>query len=297
MMLSGAPALAQVTSPDSPPVIIQQIQGGNQPETPPANQLNDPQQNEAAPALMPPEGDAPASEPGPEAFYDAESMVPQGEMSQMGPKKIDPVTQPASKYVVVRKNYTGDTKTAQLVAAERALSLGRYESAVEMFEKLYLLNKRDSRVLMGRAVSLQKLGRFEEAMQAYESLSSLEPENATVKINMLGLLGTRYPSVALRQLTDLQKKNENNAGISSQMAVIQANLGDFDGAVNSLGIAASLEPKNPSHIFNMAIIADRAGKIEDAIKLYEQALELDSVYGANRSIPRETVYERLAHIR
>ena len=47
----------------------------------------------------------------------------------------------------------------------------------------------------------------------------------------------------------------------------------------------------------MAVIADRAGRTDEAIKYYEKALEVDTIHAGGRTIPRESVYERLARIR
>lgn len=234
---------------------------------------------------------------GSDAFFDAEALVPQGEMSKQGPKRVDPVLQPGSKLITVRKNAGPDSVSSQLVSAERALSLGLYDSALDMFNTLYSSNKRDPRVLMGRAVALQNLGMFDDAMRTYEDLSALDPRNVDVKVNMLGLLGSKFPAIALRRLSDLREDHPTHVGILAQLAVTEANAGDFESALKHLGIAASMEPKNASHLFNMAVIADRVGQSSTAISYYEQALEVDSIYGGGRSIPRDAVYERLANIR
>lgn len=240
-------------------------------------------------AIEPPSGE--------DDFFDADDLVPQGEMASTGPVKVNPRTQPASKLIIVKKNYEKDTETAQLVSAERAMKLGRYDSALEMFDALYEVNKKDARVLMGRAVVLQKLGRFDESMGVYEQLEAVEPDNIDIKVNMLGLLATRYPSVALRRLLELQGNNKGHVGLAAQIAVCYAKLGDTQSAIKYLGIAASMEPKNANHLFNMAVIADRAGDKVTAIKYYEKALEVDSIHGGGRSIPRDSAYERLAQIR
>lgn len=88
-----------------------------------------------------------------------------------------------------------------------------------------------------------------------------------------------------------------DVGMVAQIAVMQAKLARFDEAIRYLGIAASMQPKNASHLFNMAVIADRAGSKKEAIQYYEEALEIDTLYGAGRSIPREAVFERLALLR
>ena len=230
-------------------------------------------------------------------FFDANDLVPQGEMARSSPVKVNPRTQPASKYIIVTKNHDAGSRDALLVSAERAMKLGRYDSSLQLFDDLYEANKKDSRVLMGRAVVLQQLGRFDEAMGMYEKLSKIEPDNVEVKVNMLGLLSTRYPSVALRRLLDLHEKNRSNVGLTAQIAIAYANIGDSKSALKYLGAAASMEPNNANHLFNMAVIADRAGDLKAAASYYEKALEVDTIHGAGRSIPRESVYERLAQIR
>ncbi len=232
-----------------------------------------------------------------EAFFDAENLVPQGEMGKAGPIKVNPKTQPGSKLVIVHENAKPDSKSAQLVAAERALSLGLYDSALDMFDALYKKNKKDKRVLMGRALTLQRLGRFEDAMRTYQNLLDLDPHNVDVRVNMLGLLATKYPSVALRRLLELKEKHPDNVGIVAQLAITEARVGDYRSAMKHLGVAASMEPKNATHLYNMAVIADRAGETAKAIGYYEKALEVDSIYDSGRSIPRDSIYERLALIR
>ena len=177
------------------------------------------------------------------------------------------------------------------------MNLGRYDSALHLFDVLYEQNKQDARIAMGRAVTLQKLGRFDEAMDMYEILAGLEPKNIEIQVNMLGLLGTRYPAIALRRLVNLYEKNKSHVGLTAQLAISYAKTGDIPSALRYLGAAASIEPQNANHIYNMAIISDHAGRTKEAVQYYEQALEIDTIYGAGRTIPRDSVYERLAHIR
>ncbi len=231
-------------------------------------------------------------------FFDANNLVPEGEMgSKGGPRKVDPLLEPASKLIVVKKNYTKNSRQAQIVSAQRAISLGRYDSALEMYNALYAKNKRDPNILMGRAISLQHMGQDDEAIRAYEELLDIHPGNVQAQVNMLGLVGQRYPSVGLRRLLELREKEPGNVAIIGQIAVLAANSGQNDEALKYLGMAMSMEPNNATHAYNMAVIADKMGHKEDAVKFYESALETDSIYGGGKDVPREAVYERLAQLR
>jgi Flp pilus assembly protein TadD len=274
---------------------------------PPQESLANPQQQIISPIPIDPAtaiADVPAPPAGPvdeNMFFDSENLTPgtrpSGEMRTGLPHNVSPELEPAAKYVVIEKNFDPGSEQAQLVAAQRAVQLGRYDAALRIYNQLYDKNKRDPNILLGRAIALQKLGQGDEAIRTYEELLELKPDNIEGQINLLGLIGERYPAVALQRLQTLSENYPNDVRVLAQTAVMQARFGQYDQALSSLGVAASLEEKNPSHVFNMAVIADRAGKKNDAIRYYEKALEIDTIYGGNRSIPRESVYERLAKLR
>ncbi len=231
-------------------------------------------------------------------FFDAEALVPQTELATKGaPRKVSPATEPGTKLIVVKKNHGKNSKKAEMIAAERAMKLGRYAAALEIYESMYARNKRDPNILMGRAEAYHRLGEDNFAIQAYEELLDIRPNNLQARVNMLGIIGQKYPSVALRQLMDLRQEHGNNVAVVAQIAVTQAKLGEFSDAIRYLGIAASMEPQNPLHIFNMAVIADKSGDKKQAIRFYEQALETDTLYGKGGSIPRDSIFERLASLR
>ncbi len=233
-------------------------------------------------------------------FYDANQIAPPPSPSQQGsvsPRKVDPVLNPASTLIVVNKDYGKDSRQARMVSAERAMKLGRFDSALEIYDSLHEKDGKNISVLMGRAVALQRLGRDEEAMFVYQQVVNLDPDNFEARLNMLGLLGQRYPAVALQQLLELRDDHGDKVPLLAQIAVIQAQGGSHQEALKYLGMAASIEPKNPNHIFNMAVIADRAGDHAKAIDLYEKALEIDAIHAGGRTLPRDSIFERLAVLR
>lgn len=292
-------------------VQVMDVSGDAQPPVPEADLAEAPEENfpgeenAAGKSLIPdavqgesqePVKPSAPAEPVSDVYYDG--MVPTGPLATaVGPRKADPATEPASQYVVVKKGHEATDFESVLASANRALKLKLYDSALGMFDQLYEKNARDPRVLMGRAVAQQHAGMTESAIRSYEQLLDIDPDNADAMLNMLGLLRQQYPSVALRRLMDLYGKHPDNAGIAAQIGVTYADLGQTAEAMRYLGMAASLEPQNALHVFNMAIIADRSGDSKQAIKYYEKALELDAVYSSGRSISREVIYDRLATLR
>lgn len=232
----------------------------------------------------------------PEQFFDA----PAGESLKgfsNDPSFARPGEGEPKKYLAVRTVQKGDSLEAQIEVARRALKLGRYESALEFFNRLVQKNPRDPRILMGRAIALQKLGQQDSAIQAYEKLLEVEEGNPEALTNMMGLIKGKYPEAALRRLTRLHKDHPEKPRVTAQLGLTHAQLGNYEQALKYLGMAASQERNNPQHYFNMAVIADRKGEIDEAIKFYEKALETDAIYGSGRSISREKIYDRLSTLR
>lgn len=232
----------------------------------------------------------------PNVFY--ESAFPREDMSNIaGPRRIDPAMEPAQAYVIVESvRGTSDPET-RLEAARRALNLGRYDAALEMYNELYARNKRDPRILMGRAIAQQNVGMTASAIRSYEEVLELSPNNAEAMINMLGLMRTEYPEVATRRMKDMTRQFPDHPGLAAQIGITEGERGNYVEAIRYLTAASSLEPHNASHFFNMAVIADRQGKTAEAIRYYEQALTIDSVHGAGRSIPRDSIHNRLLILR
>jgi len=290
----GAPPASEMAMND-----VQKVEGPVPEKEPVSKPLTPevPSSIAAEPRTAAPSADT-AQAPLSDNYFESKMNLPTNPATRdIGPRKVDPVQEPGSRFVVVRKTHSEQSQESLMISASRALKLGRYEAAIEMYDSLYSRNPKDPTILLGRAVSYQKAGRSEMALKAYDELLSVDKGNQGALLNMLGLLREQYPEVALRRLINLHEQYPDNAGIVAQMGLTEAELGHADDALRYLGMAASLEPKNAQHLFNMGIVADRKGDRVQAIKLYEQALEVDSVYGGGRSVPREQIYDRLSVLR
>jgi Flp pilus assembly protein TadD len=234
-----------------------------------------------------------------DAYYDADAtMSTPGSGVSAGPRKVDPNKEPGQKLVIVTGVRKSSDIESQIVAADRALKLERYDAALDMYNNLYVKNSHDPRILMGRAVAQEKLGMTDSAIQSYDDLLEIAPNNADAMVNMLGLLKKKDPAGALQRMLQLEDKYPNHPGLAAQIGIAEGEAGNYQEAMRYLGRAASLEPNNPQDPFNMAVLADRQGDTTDAIKFYEQALTVDSENsGGAQTIPRESVYDRLAILR
>ena len=232
-------------------------------------------------------------------YFDASTALPTGPVVKQdrSPVQVDPRFNPGSRYVIVQKNAGASSFSARLTAGQRAIDLGRYSAALEIYEKLYQENPKNKGVLMGLAIAQQNSGFVQSAIATYEELLVIDPSNAEAEVNMLGLVMQQYPAIAFRKLINLWEDNSANPAVAAQLGLTSAKLGNLEDAVRFLSIAASLDPNDANHYFNMAVVTDRAGAYKDAMDFYQKALEVDSMYGSNNSVPRDTIYDRLATLR
>ncbi len=187
---------------------------------------------------------------------------------------------------------------AKVIAADRALKLQRYDAAQEMYAELYRINPHDERVLLGRAVLFQKTGDTASAVSAYEDVLAEYPDNTQAIINLAGLIRQTSPAVALEKLLDLNQAYPGKPVVLAQLGVAYADAGNFLDAYKNLERAAALDPNNPQHYYNMAVVSEKAGDVPLAIRNYEKALEVDTIYGDGRgAISRERIYDRLSKLR
>lgn len=212
-------------------------------------------------------------------------------------KKIDPETQPGQKFLVVEKNAERDDQDALLEAARRAREYDRYEAALRFYNQLQKLNPDDKVINLERAITLHKLGRYGSALKAYDKVLDMDPDNIQARINMLVLVRNKYPAVALEKMKKLYEENPGNAALAAQIGVLLAGQKEYESARDYLDSAISLEPGNPNHYYNLAIVHDMTGNFVKAVSLYEEALEIDAVKTGFNKIPREKIYDRLSILR
>lgn len=198
------------------------------------------------------------------------------------------------KYLILEKVTDADNAESRLKAARRALANDDYSIALEIFHELYESNPRDARVLMGRAITFQKLGDFEAALTAYEETLKHDPKNLDALTNMLGLLRKETPEYVVTKLADLRKAYPGNAGITGQLGVAYGALGEYEKGIHYLDIAANLDADDPSYIFNKAVLLDRMGQRTKAVEFYVRSLEM--TYRGQRGaqpVPVDAVRKRL----
>jgi len=207
-----------------------------------------------------------------------------------------PIRPLPSKYFQLKKTHEASDLNTRVVAARRVLNKNQISSAYRMFDELYQDYPSDTRVIMGRAVTLQKMGNASAALEMYEETLKQDPRNLGALANMLGILRQEEPDMALDKLEALHKKYPSHAGIAAQLGTTLGSEKRYAEAVQYLKIASGLEPKNASYIYNRAVIFDHMGDRIKAASMYIEALKLDHIGGGYSGIPVADIHKRLVVI-
>lgn len=201
-----------------------------------------------------------------------------------------------NRYVVVKKERDEDDVESKVTAARSALAQGRYVASLELFNNLYQEYPEHPSVLMGRAVSMQKLGQNGNALAAYEEVLGTDPGNLEALTNMLGILKSQDSQTALNNLQQLRELYPYNAEITAQLGMVYGMTRDYKNAVKYLEMAEALKPDDLNITYNKAVAYDKMGKSQKAAEIYRSIIYRASYEEMEKTFPIEAVKKRLASI-
>ena len=170
-------------------------------------------------------------------------------------------------------------------------------AALQLFNEMYEDYPRDNRVLMGRALSMQKLGQHDQALMAYEDVLSNDPKNLEALTNMLGILKMQNPELALEKLTELREAYPFNADIVAQLGVAHASMKSYGEALKFFDMADALRPGSGYVLYNKAVLYDRMGNQQQAAMLYRQLVRMAAEGLLSEPVPLDAVRRRLSTMR
>lgn len=286
IVMAGAVSAALAQSPDVPVPLSVEPQPMLDAPMPPA-EMGMPSVNDIPAPLVAPEA---PSAPAPHAK--APAKKPSAKSAK--PAKVEPL--PAG-YLVVRKEADADALAARLAAARTALSNNQNGAALDLFNGLYEQYPNDKRVLIGRAVAMQRVGRNAEALAAYEEVLRADPRNIEALTNMLGIISLQERGTAIEKLRQLSEVYPFNADVAAQLGMLYGQNGDYANAVKHLEVADNLRPGNLDILYNRAVAYDRMGDTDQAAMLYRKILMVTADGTVVPTFSLETIRQRLATMR
>ncbi len=141
--------------------------------------------------------------------------------------------------------------------------LGKYEEAIECFDKAIELNPNFAPAWNNKGVALAKLGKYEEAIKCYDKALEIDPNYYYAW---------------------------NNKGVAL------AKLGRYEEAIKCYEKAIQINPNYVDAWYNLGLALSKLGRYEEAIKCFDKVLKLKPDYQSAKET-KEIVEKKIKQIK
>lgn len=182
---------------------------------------------------------------------------------------------------------------ALMRVGNRALANDRPERAGLAFLDVLAVEPANRPARLGLAEALLAADMPAEAATTYRALLAETPGNGEVRA---GLARALRAAGARNELAGLARRFPDDPRFPANLAMLQAQRGQLDVAIGHFQDAVALAPVNPHYHYNLAVVADRAGRTALAAEHYARTLTLlERGYG--RGLDPAGIRARLEHLR
>lgn len=178
----------------------------------------------------------------------------------------------------------------------RALLSGQVAAATTIYRSVLDIEPQNLTALFGLATSYHRNAQYEQAKNIYTEILELDPNYQEALNNFLVLAAKEAPKDALIVLKRLQRINPDFSPVPAQMAMIHLKMNNLKQAENQLKRAMILSPENTTYKYNLAVVYDKQGDKEQAIRLYSELLK-DVQKGYLLPTSSDAVAKRLSFLR
>jgi tetratricopeptide (TPR) repeat protein len=160
--------------------------------------------------------------------------------------------------------------------------LGQYETALKIFEELYLKHPEDPAILNRIGVTNLKLGVVDKAETLLLKASSIDPKRLETWINLCYVAGVlrqfKEGMIYAMRAVEIDPKNQE-AYINLGAALMS--LGNYDAALIAFETVIDLNPENLLALSNIASVYSIRGESEKAIRAYEDCIQRNPTHPQN----------------
>jgi len=169
----------------------------------------------------------------------------------------------------------GDPAALQL-RAEVYSKAHRFADGLADMDEAVRLSPEDPVNVRGRGIMLMKLGRIPEALADLEEASRINPlEPSIISARARALRIGRRPDEAIALWDPYVAIDKSGAGLNARCWERAVDNRDIDQAETDCAGAIQKAPKMAAYWDSFALVALRAGRLDEALKRYDQALALN----------------------
>ncbi|MDX1949286.1 MAG: tetratricopeptide repeat protein [Rickettsiales bacterium] len=174
--------------------------------------------------------------------------------------------------VEVKKQSDGEVLKLRKDAFD-ALSMGLYEVAVTYYKQVLEILPNDKNALFGLATSYHRAKQFSNAKEIYKKIINDDIENTDALNNYIILLSEEYGDSAIPKLEKLWQENKEISVIPAHIANLYYAKNDLKKAIEYYFQAVSVAPENVDYKYNLAVLLEKYGASDLAVKYYKNLLD------------------------
>jgi tetratricopeptide (TPR) repeat protein len=154
------------------------------------------------------------------------------------------------------------------------VGLGRFDRAMERYERYVALDERNPRVLYKLGLTRYRAGRLSDALEPLQQATVLDPRMAEAHY-VMGLVHREQgrTTVARRDLEQAVKLGPGLFNAREALAEVYVAEGNHGRAIEQLEVLAALEPASADRLVAVGLAQSRAGRIEAAILTLGRAID------------------------
>jgi tetratricopeptide (TPR) repeat protein len=166
-----------------------------------------------------------------------------------------------------------DNAAARLLAARLARTATDFGRALSHLDHaIAIAPQREA--FVEKARTLDQAGLRPQARQAWNAIREVVPDNAEA-IARLGRLAWEDGETALAaQLLERAVQKEAPASVWFDLGLVRQDLRDYAGAAIAYRTAIELKPDHAEATFNLAVVLQESGALDEAMRAYAQAYRL-----------------------
>lgn len=166
-----------------------------------------------------------------------------------------------------------DHAAARLLAARLARTVGDFDRAVSHLDRaIAVAPQREA--FLEKARTLDQAGLRPQARQAWKAILDAIPDHVEAAAR-LGRLAWEDGEIALAaNLLERAAQTEVPASVWFDLGLVRQDLRDDAGAVAAYRKAIDLKPDHAEATFNLGVVLQETGALEDAMRAYAQAYRL-----------------------